>query len=471
MDSVLRNTVIRKKRMSTFPSPLPLAAFEEYMVRDDRPTYPMSIVARLRFTGHLDRRTCRSSGDGCRTPSSPASHDSQDRGRTTRMDRVPDRPLAISWTDSAQDDRLPLMRPIDLFSEPGLRVWATADSQCSSLVWQFHHAACDGKAVLQVLDDFARNYALAVDCKDTRIELSACDAEALRGRGRFGLSVGKYLRMLPAQLTGLWGVRQFLMRRPVPLLELVSAISQELPSSFPDVKVGRLEAEDMRKLAAMVADSNVTVNDLLLRDFFVAIDDFRARHQAIGSGDWIRFSVPINLRQATDCCMSAANVVSMIFLDRTPAQIADPSRLLESIHAEMDLIRRHHLGLTFVLTLSVLRLLPGGLAKWVNHDRCEATCVLSNVGRVMADSPLPRRNNKIVAGNVVLEGVDFFTPVRNGTAVAVAFLFYAGGLQICMQYDARCITEVQASDLMATYLRKIRDSIDMASRTGHGKAA
>ncbi len=54
----------------------------------------------------------------------------------------------------------------------------------------------------------------------------------------------------------------------------------------------------------------------------------------------------------------------------------------------------------------------------------------------MADSPLPRRNDKIVAGNVVLEGIEFFAPVRDGTAVTVALVYYAGELQICMQYDS-----------------------------------
>ena len=216
----------------------------------------------------------------------------------------------------------------------------------------------------------------------------------------------------------------------------------------------------------------MTVNDWLLRDFFVAVDDFRTRHQATAAGEWIRFSVPMNLRQAADSRMPAANVVSMVFLDRNPAQIADPGGLLRSIHAEMDLIRRRQLGLIFVLSLWVLRAAAG--TDWrgrVNQGRCEATCVLSNLGRAMADSPLPRRNEKIVAGNVVLEGIDFFAPVRDGTAVTVALVFYAGGLQVCMQYDSRRITEAQADDLMATYLRKIRTSLDMASRAVHGKAA
>ena len=83
----------------------------------------------------------------------------------------------------------------------------------------------------------------------------------------------------------------------------------------------------------------------------------------------------------------------------------------------------------------------------------------------MADSPLPRCNEKIVAGNVVLEGIDFSRRSATARRSPWCWCFYAGGLQICMQYDSRRITEAQADDLLATYLRKIRTSLDMTSRT------
>ena len=71
----------------------------------------------------------------------------------------------------------------------------------------------------------------------------------------------------------------------------------------------------------------------------------------------------------------------------------------------------------------------------------------------------------------MLDSMNVFAPIRDGTAVSVAMAFYAGELQVCMQYDSRHITESQADDLMATYLRKIRTSLDMASRAIQGKAA
>ena len=64
------------------------------------------------------------------------------------------------------------MQPIDFFSEPGLRVGATADLQSSSLVVQVHHAACDGKAVLQFFDDFVRSYVHVSEGKRSPMKLA-----------------------------------------------------------------------------------------------------------------------------------------------------------------------------------------------------------------------------------------------------------------------------------------------------------
>ena len=276
--------------------------------------------------------------------------------------------------------------------------------------------------------------------------------------------------MLPAQLRGLLGVRQFLLRQPVSLLAATNAVSGELPASFPNVKVDRLDAEDVRRVSAAAAAAKVSVNDWLLRDFFGAVDEFRpgighrgprldpffGAHESASSG---RRSHAGGQRGEHD------------FSGPHSATNRQPRGTAAGVHAEMDLIRRHQLGLIFVLSLSVLRLLPGGLAKRVNKGRCEATCVFSNLGRIMADSPLPRCNEKIVAGNVLLDGADVFAPVRDGTAVSVALAYYAGGLQLCMQYDSRRITEAHADELLASYVRRIRTSLDTAGRALQAKAA
>ena len=364
------------------------------------------------------------------------------------------------------------MQPIDLMREPGLRAWVSADAQQSAMVLQVHHAACDGKGVLQAIDDFLHSYARASDRGRSRIELAPRDEALLARRGSFGLTTGKLLKMLPAQLSGLIGAGHFLLRKPVPLLANEDSEEQRLagrvPDPFPAVRMGRLDTDLLQRLSAAAADQRVTVNDWLLRDFFLAVADFRGRYIVPGKKDWVRISVPINLRQPGDERMPAANIVSMVFLDRNSRQCADPAILLRGIHDEIGLLRRRQLGLTFIWSLHALRALPGGLAARVGNGRCEVTSVVTNLGRVLAESTLPSREGKLVAANLLLEDVEMFAPPREGTAATIALVFYAGGLNICLHYDGRHVTAAQADDLLATYLRTIRDSIGTAP---HNQAA
>ena len=381
----------------------------------------------------------------------------------------------LHWASDSLSDRLPATPPIDLTREPGLRAWVSADSRQSAMILQLHHAVCDGKGVLQFVDDFLHCYARAADRGYRQIELPSRDEALLQKRGTFGLTAGKLLKMLPAQLSGLIGAGQFLLRQPVPLVAndggVEHSLEQRLPDPVPAVRVGRLDTEQLRRLSAAAADRRVTVNDWLLRDFFLAVDDFRRRHDAPGKKDWLRISVPINLRQPGDERMPAANIVSMVFLDRNASQCADPSELLRGIHDEIALIRRRRLGFTFIWSLHALRALPGRLAGRVGKGRCEATSVVTNVGRVLVDSTLPSRGGKLAAANLLLEDVEFFAPLREGTVATIVLLFYAGGLNICLQFDGRRITAAQADDLLATYLRTIRDSIGAWVAAPHNQAA
>jgi hypothetical protein len=240
-----------------------------------------------------------------------------------------------------------------------------------------------------------------------------------------------------------------------------------VPDPFPAVRVGRLNAEELRRLSAAAACEKATVNDWLLRDFFLTVDEFRRRHDAPREKDWIRIAVPMNLRNAGDERMPAANIVSMVFLDRNASHCADRWKLLHGIHDEMALIRRRQLGYTFIWSLHALRALPGGLAGRVGNGRCEATCVVTNLGRALADSTLPSRAGKLSAANLFLEDVEVFAPVREGTAATIGLVFYAGGLNICLQYDGRRLSATQADDLLATYMRTIRASLGSESTAPH----
>ena len=97
-------------------------------------------------------------------------------------------------------------------------------------------------------------------------------------------------------------------------------------------------------------------------------------------GSWLRMMIPMNLRTTDDRLMPAANMVSSVFLDRRGPDFADPDRLLRGIHEEMDLIKRLHLGFTFIFSTAICRRFLGGLEKKVRADKCTISCIFTNVG-------------------------------------------------------------------------------------------
>jgi hypothetical protein len=173
----------------------------------------------------------------------------------------------------------------------------------------------------------------------------------------------------------------------------------------------------------------------------------------------LRMMVPMNLRREGDEHMPAADVVSCVFLDRRGRDFTDADRLLRGIHAEMDLIKRNQLGYTFVFSLAICRRLFGGLEEQVRADKCTVSGVFTNVGSLFAQTPLPEYDRHIVAGNVTLRDIDAVAPLHPYSCVTVVAGLYADRLGITLHYDPRPLSEAQAIDLLAAYVRRIRTSI------------
>jgi len=445
--------------------PLPLVPFEEYMLADDRPAYPMSFFIRLRFSGRFARPALESAVRTAvgRHPLLSAVVRKTGRNRLAWVASDKLEPV-VQWTLKPPGDQYPHAPAIDLHSEPGLRLWVLEGEQNSNLLLQFHHSCCDGLAALLLIEDLLVAYALATGQTWRQAALRPLDEKRLLKRGNFGLTRWKLLRMAPKQLVGLLGAQQFLMRSPVPIIphrpELANA---QTPSAFPTACTRAFDVDESAGLRATARREGTTVNDLLARNLFLALEDWRSRHHPGNDADWLRLSVPINLRTAGDRQLPASNVVSMVFLDRRPRKFDNPGRLLKGIHDEMQLIKQFQLGLTFVFSLRVFRALPGGLARATKADRPAVTCVLTNVGTALARVPLPRREGRIVAGNVVLEGMDCLAPIRPYTSAAFTLFKYAHKLNVTLHYDPRPLSPGQAEDLLDTFMRRGRESLQTTS--------
>ena len=439
--------------------PLPFVPFESYMLADDRPAYPMNMVMRLRFSGQFDRATLETAMSTA-VSRHPLLAAVAHRSGCRWIWRPAERPPTIRWLDALPAESLPRLAPLDVRVEAGLRVVSCEGVGRTDLTIQIHHACCDGLGLLRFVEELLVSYAKICGAAPDSALRVLCP-EQLHGRGRFGLTAGKLLRMLPKQTLGLLGARQFLMRTPEPLIPHRSQPDDApVPADYPASLTRRLTRTESAGLVAAARRLGVTTNDLLVRDFFLSVKDLRRRTGADPRG-WLRLTVPMNLRTIADRRLPAANVVSMVFLDRRARDMEDPQRLLDSIHQEMSLIKRLQLGLTFVLSLQVCRWLPGGLHRMTRANRCAATAVLTNLGAVLDRCPLPYEDGRLVAGEAVLQSLEGLAPLRPLTCAALVLLVYAGHLHITLHYDSRVLTATEAREFVDDFAARVRQSADV----------
>jgi NRPS condensation-like uncharacterized protein len=445
---------------------LPLTAFEEYMLCDDRPAYPKTGVFRFRFSGRLNGPAFEAALNTAvqRHPLMRATV----RRRPGRRSRWIDNP---NWRPAVQRQAAlnaygyPPAAYIDLTKEPGTRIWVLRGNGATDVVAQIHHSCTDALGMCQVIEDLLVGYASNISGGPAGALLRELDTTRLKRRGAPARSLWQLLCMARKQVIRLLGARQFLFRSPAPLMSIPAKLhATSLPEDFPAPRTHEFAKKDTANIFAAARRLDVTVNDLLARDLFLAVGQWRQRNGFGNDNDWLRFSVPVNLRTKADERLSMANCMGMVFLDRHPCDLADPRQLLASIHEEMQSNKRWQLGLTFVLSADLVRRFPGALSRVARTGKYTATCVFSNLGVVLGKTQLPRRDGRIVAGNVVLEGVDFVMPLRPGTSVAVCVYTYADRLCVMMHHDPRVLSDDQSRCLLEIYLRQIRTSTETISR-------
>jgi hypothetical protein len=444
-----------------------LTPFETYMLLDETPSHPMEFFYRLRFDGPLDPGSVKDAAARA-VARHPLLGSRIEWGRAARPRFLPleQRRIAaeiIQTATVAECESLPRIPPLDLSAGPLVRIVAVAGPQIDGspsgpreLIAQFHHVACDGLGALAFLADLLE--LIASNLLDRAPDLEPIDPSRLARRGRYGLDAWKLLRSLPAQARGLEGVWKFIRHRPGRFPPDVGATGVARELAAVSSAYSHVEAAALRRTAAA---ASLSLNEIATAALFTALAaEVLPPASTGGSAEVIRLSIPMNLRQAADRRMPAANVVSMVFLDRTAAQIADREGLLRSIHEEMQLIKDNGLGMTFIHTLAAARCGPGGIAALVRSRSTAATALFTNLGRIFrrADRRLARegRTATVSLGPVRLVAVDGLAPLRRGTPLAMAAIEYGGSLGFTIRFDPTVISGERAC--------RIRDGFDVAMR-------
>lgn len=381
-------------------------------------------------------------------------------GRRLFWKPQPDALPQITWLRGPTGHSLPQAAFQDLESEIGLRLFVVENGNACDVTAQFHHACCDGVGIQSFGNDLVLGYAMAKGLQMDRLRLPDLDPRRLARRGAYGLTVGKFFRMLPSQLPGLPGAGQFFLRAPRPVLPHRAAPDQDPPpSNFPSARIHTFTREETRALSDKASQLAVTANDLLVRDVYLALGAWRTWYDGGSDNEWLRLMVPTNLRSIQDRLLPAVNAVGSIFLDRRGREFVDPGQLLEGIARELETIRDRRLGLIFIYALNLLGLFPNGLRRIARQRRCRVSGIFSNLGRPMSRSPLPRKDGLLVAGDLVLERMDGVVPFPPHACVTFTAIEYARQLSMTLHFDPRVVSPDKADDLMNMFTCCVRTTI------------
>ncbi len=445
--------------------PLPLTLFEQYLLHDDRRAYPCWMLGRLRFRGAFQRGPLeRAWAETARRHPLLASVVRRGRFGEFYWEPAPGGPAPIGWgCGPLAGSGWPAdWAPMDLEKQPGLRWIFVEDGTTTDMFIQTHHAVLDGGAIFSVIHELLLHYARELG---TKVELPELRPELLGTRGRLASSRWERLAFLPAHLAGLALAWPILRREVAPLVpHRTAADGDPPPPGLPAVVGRRFSPGDFKKIRAAAKRLAVSVNDLLTRDLFAAVGVWRKAHGVGSPLDWIRLGVPVSLRSHADRHLPAANGFSLVGLDRRAKSLADRDRLLRRAREDMQLVKKHRLGHTFLLLLGLHRfhgLRPGGILRYARRPACRATLVLTNLGQFFSPrSPLLDAAQRLAVPGAVLEDISIGGLFRPATCVTLAIGIYTGQLLADLHYDARFLTAAQAENFMETFESQVRLSME-----------
>lgn len=443
---------------------LPCSAFEQFLLCQDSPSHPCTLFLRMEFHGSVDRRCFERAWSLL-----------LNRHPLLRAHRTPDgQPAAwliqhhtqcpIDWMDAPVEPSLGAwfeecqlnlrecigirVRAFDSNMHAGTSTSGTSGSESRCLVWiQFHHACTDGLGVVQLMLEWLQIYHGL--CRGTEPLLPSIDSSRLRARNHFGLTWRSIVQGLPKQVIGLLGVRQFLMRRPVPL---IPHSPKEIGDSQPlavTARVHRFPRNETRELKRAAHQNACTVNSILAAAIFCGIHGFRQQALGDASKGWVRMMVPMSMRRhASDRQLPASNVVSSVFLDRTQSQVANTIELARGIQREIELIQRNRLQLLFNFSIWIKSRLLRHRIHLNPMKRCHTTVVFSNLGKVPTKFFRTDPQQRWLVGDLVLHSVEGLTPLNPHMCIAFTASVYAGSLSLSLRYDHRVITADEAQQLL-----------------------
>ncbi|PQO42348.1 hypothetical protein [Blastopirellula marina] len=438
--------------------PLPVNAVEAFMIADGRPNYPMMCDIEVRLQGSIQRQPFEEALNFAvaRAPlfRSVLSEDKK-RGLVWQLtDRLP----SVDWGEYGEPCLAGYDDLIDLHTDPGIRIYVRSGEERSTILIHFHHATCDGLGAFVFVEDLLSGYHNATPGV-APVKPRAWEPERLRKRCTHQLENPGLTRGLYDLYCGIRGATNFFMERPLPMTAgkpLPAKGSAKLQNGLITLAV---PPDATRSLRSWTSARKVTLNDVLLRDLFVALHTWMSNQgHEIGSRR-LRILMPQSLRGRGDGAMPSTNDLGFAFLARRGPIIESPQNLLESLTPELAAIRKDNLSRHFIGGLEMVQKL--GLLPWLlNGSSCFSTAVLTNFGNAWRrfQTKLPKAQGGLVAGNLIYDGLVGTPPCRPHTGAAFSVTTTAQQIFLSVKQDPYHYSREESTELLRTYVEQVTRS-------------
>ncbi len=456
---------------------LPLTPFEEYLLTDGRPAYPINCHIRMRFQGRFKHEALESALRETLTLHPLLRSGIREVAKDDlRWFPLPsDQWAMIHWsTGDEPEDAFPAGRQFDLFQESGIRISVVERSdETSDMFVEFHHSVSDGIAIFVAVADLFEAYQAQAggrlsDSARKKAADERIDPERLAHRDPTIPSLWTFCHGLPWWCWATARLLRFLTFRPVAFLRFLHGTETlfipnfddpEPTSPYPAMVTGTLSREETLQLQKTATENGVSLYEWMLASYYRSIDAWIREGGFFTKKRCLRISVPVSLRTAEDVSLSTSNVVSMIFVDRWRSELSDKRRLLSGIRREMEHQTRCRMGFLLLWLLKTVKRFQGSF-RWTVEKRCWASSVFTHLGKVFNKTRLPLRQGKVVLGNadheLILEDVHLTAPMRPWYVAVLGTGIYAGSLSITFHYDAGAISREHAERLLQRFTEELK---------------
>jgi NRPS condensation-like uncharacterized protein len=436
------------------PNTMPVAPFEHYMLADDSALYPMTTHIRFWFDGLFDRTRFMDSLRIVLTeqPLFQSLVVGSLASRTDNLRWLKSKDIVLPWTDWKKDNEVfsypEGRKTIDLHREVGIRLFFRETGQKTELIIAFHHAVSDGKGIFNFLEHLLAAYhELSGGPKRTPLS----NQELLAQRSFFGLSNVQRLQRLWRDAIVLF---KFFTMLP---MTLVGKKQRHQKHQTDTLRVVRrtVPIATLNKIKLSARNAGSTLNDVLLRDLFMALGSWNTHAKARSFGRRITIAVPVCMRGKKFQMMPASNFVSMHVLHVPNKLLPDSAKLLTHIHKVMKFVKSYEMGHTLVVFAMIAGSLPSGLINFFRLPLSRATAVLTNLGIPFQDSPLRTDDGRFGIPGLTLTALETLPPIRDRTRVAISINSYDGDLRMTMRYDENYFDEDSAQKILDRFFDKI----------------